>query len=167
MSTNLENPAVATGLEMVRFNSESQRKAMLKNVQTTIQLRSFHMLARSYSKSFKLGFSSTWTENLTDLQAGFWRGRGVRDQIPNICWMIEKAREFQRNIYFCLKAFDCEDHNKLENSERDGNTRPTYLSPEKPVCRSRTNSYNWTWNNRLVQNWESSTTRLYVVILLI
>ena len=53
--------------------------------------------------------------------------RGTRDQIANICWIIEKAREFQKNIYFCFidyaKAFDCVDHNKLENSERDGNTR--------------------------------------------
>ena len=57
--------------------------------------------------------------------------------------MIEKAREFQKNIYFCFvnyaKAFDCVDHNKLENSERDGNTRPPDLPFEKPVCRSRSN----------------------------
>ena len=62
------------------------------------------------------------------VQAGFRKGRGTRDQIANICWIIKKAREFQKNIYFCFidhaKAFDCVDHNKLENSERDGNTRP-------------------------------------------
>ena len=67
-----------------------------------------------------------------------------RDQIANICWIIEKAREFKKKIHFCFidyaKAFDFLDHNKLENSERDGNTRPLYLSPEKPVCRSRRNS---------------------------
>ena len=65
---------------------------------------------------------------LPDVQAGFWKGRGIRDPIANICWVIKKAREFQKNIYFCFidyaKAFDCVDHNKLENSERDGNTRP-------------------------------------------
>ena len=59
------------------------------------------------------------------------KGRGTRDQTANICWIIEKAREFQKNIYFCFidyaKAFDCVDHNKLENSERDGNTRPPDL----------------------------------------
>ena len=81
---------------------------------------------------------------LPDVQAGFRKGRGTRDQIANNCWITEKAREFQKNIYFCFigyaKAFDCVDHNKLENSERDGNTRPTYLSPEKSVCRSRSNS---------------------------
>ena len=57
---------------------------------------------------------------LPDVQAGFRKGRGTRDQIANIRWIMEKAREFQKNIYFCLivytKAFDCVDHNKLENS---------------------------------------------------
>ena len=78
---------------------------------------------------------------LPDVQTGFRKGRGTRDQTVNIRWIIKKAREFQKNIYFCLidyaKAFDCVDHNKLENSLRDGNTRPPYLSPEKYVCRSR------------------------------
>ena len=77
-------------------------------------------------------------------QAGFRKGRGTRDQIANIHWIIEKAREFQKSIYFCFidyaKAFDCVDHNKLENSERDGNTRPPDLPLEKPICRSGGNS---------------------------
>ena len=81
---------------------------------------------------------------LPDVQAGFRKGRGARDQIANIRWIIEKAREFQKNIYFCFidyaKAFDCVDHNKLENSSRDGNTRPPYLPPEKSVYRSGSNS---------------------------
>ena len=80
----------------------------------------------------------------TKLQAGFRKGRGARDQIANIHWIIEKAREFQNNIYFCfidyVKAFDCVDHSKLENSDRDGNTRPPDLPPEKSVCKSRSNS---------------------------
>ena len=81
---------------------------------------------------------------LPDVQAGFRKGRGIRDQIVNIRWIIEKARECHKNIYFyfidCAKAPDCVDHNKLENSERDGNTRPPDLPPEKSVCRSRSNS---------------------------
>ena len=76
---------------------------------------------------------------LPDVQAGFRKGRGTRDQIANICWIIKKAREFQKNIYFCFidytKAFDCVDHSKLENSLRDGNTILSYLPPEKSVCR--------------------------------
>ena len=81
---------------------------------------------------------------LPDVQAEFRKGRGTRDQIANIRWIIEKSREFQKNIYFCFidyaKAMDCADHNKLENSERDGNTRPPDLPLEKPVCRSGSNS---------------------------
>ena len=80
---------------------------------------------------------------LPDVQAGFRKGR-TRDEIANICWIIKNPREFQKNIYFCFidyaKAFDCVDHNKLENSERDGNTRPPALPLEKPVCRSGSNS---------------------------
>ena len=81
---------------------------------------------------------------LPDVQAGFRKGRGTRDQVANICWINEKAREFQKNIYFCFidyaEAFDCVDHHKLENSERDGNTRPPDLPLEKPVYRSGSNS---------------------------
>ena len=81
---------------------------------------------------------------LPDVQAVFRKGRGTRDQIANIHWVIEKAREFQKNISFCFidyaKAFDCVDHNKLENSSRDVKTRPPDLPPENSVCRSRNNS---------------------------
>ena len=77
---------------------------------------------------------------LPDVQAGFRRGRGTRDQIANICWIMEKAREFQKNIYFCFidydKAFDRVDHNKLWKILRDGHTRPPDLPLEKPTCRS-------------------------------
>ena len=80
---------------------------------------------------------------LPGVQAGFRKGRGTRDQIPNIHWIIEKARELQKNIYFYFidyaKAFDCVGHNKLENSSRDGNTRQPYLAPEKSVCTSSFN----------------------------
>ena len=82
---------------------------------------------------------------LPGVQAGFRNGRGTRDQIDKIRWIIKKAREFQKNIYFCFidyaKAFDCVDHNKLwKILKRDGNTRPPYLPSEKSVCRSRSNS---------------------------
>ena len=81
---------------------------------------------------------------LPDVQAGFRKGRGTRDQIANIHWIMEKAREFQKNIYFCFidyaKAFDCVDHNQLWKILRDGNTRPPDLPLEKPICRSGSNS---------------------------
>ena len=81
---------------------------------------------------------------LPDVQAEFRKGRGTRDQIADIHWIIGKPREFQKNIYFCFigytKAFDCVDHNKLENSKRVGSSGTPYPPPEKPVCRSRSNS---------------------------
>ena len=77
---------------------------------------------------------------LPDVQAGY--------QIANMRWIIKKASEFQKNIYVCFtdytKAFDYVDHNKLWKTERDGNTRPPDLPLEKPVCRSGSNSLNWT-----------------------
>ena len=136
MPANLENSAVATGLEKVSFHSKLQRKAKPKNVQTTTQLHSSHMLAKQCSKFSKIGFNMN--QELADVQAGFRKGRGTSDQIATIRWIIEKAREFQKNNYVCFidyaKAFDYVDHNKLEN------TRPPYLPPEKSVCRSRSNS---------------------------
>ena len=78
-------------------------------------------------------------QELPDVQAGFRKGRGTRDQISNIHWIIEKAREFQKNICFIdsAKAFDSV---AVENSSRDGNSRPPYLPPEKALCRSGSNS---------------------------
>ena len=75
---------------------------------------------------------------LPDVQAGFTKGRGTRDQTANIHWIIEKAREFHKNIYFCFidyaKAFDCVDHNKLWKALKEmGIPGQSYLSPEKPV----------------------------------
>ena len=81
---------------------------------------------------------------LPDVQAGFRKGRGTRDQIANICQIIDKAREFQKNIYFCFigsaKALHSVAHNKLWKILKEGNTRPPDLPPEKPVCRSGSNS---------------------------
>ena len=140
MPANLESSAVATGLEKVSF--QPQRKLMPKNAQTTAQLHSSHMLVMIKILQAKL--QQYVNHELPDVQAGFRKGRGTRDQISNIRWIIEKAKEFQKNIYFCFidyaKAFDCVDHNKLGNFERDGNTRPPDLLLEKPVCRSGSNS---------------------------
>jgi len=91
-------------------------------------------------------------------------------KLPASTGSLKKAREFQKNINICFidytKAFDCVDHNKLENSERDGNTRPPDLPLEKSVCRSGGSSYNCAWNNGLVPN-RKRTSRLYIVNLLI
>ena len=90
---------------------------MPKNVQTTAQLHSSHTLNKVILKILQARLQQYVNRELPDVQAGFRKGRGTRDQISNICWIIEKAREFQKNIYFCFidyaKAFDCVDHKKL------------------------------------------------------
>ena len=98
-----------------QFSLQSQRKAMPKNAQTTAQLHSYHTLVML--KILQARLQQYVNCELPDVQAAFRKGRGTRDQIANICWIIEKAIEFQKNIYFCFidyaKAFDCVDHNKL------------------------------------------------------
>ena len=88
---------------------------MPKNAQTTTQLYSSHMLVMF--KILQVRLQQYMKCKLPDIQAGFRKGRGTRDPIGNICWIIEKAREFQENIYFCFidyaNDFDCVDHNKL------------------------------------------------------
>ena len=83
-------------------------------------------------------------QELPDIQAGFRKDRRTRDQIANICWIIKKAREFQKNIYFCFtnyaNAFDCVDHNKLWKILKEIGRRLPDLSLEKSVSRSRNNS---------------------------
>ena len=81
-------------------------------------------------------------QELPDVQDGFRKGKGTRDQIANIRWILEKAKEFQKSIYFCFidyaKSFDCVNHNKLWKILKEMGI--SYLSPEKSVCRSRSNS---------------------------
>ena len=126
-----------------QFSFQSQRRAMPKNV-NYCTMHSFCMLVRLCSKSFKAKLQQYLNWEFPVVYAGFRKGRGTRDQIANIHWIIDKERKFQKNIYFCFidyaKAFNCEDHKKLQKIWRDGNTKPTYLSPEKPVCTSRSNS---------------------------
>ena len=115
MSASMENSAVATGLGKVSFHSNSKERSMPKNAQTTAQLHSSHTLVML--KILQARLKQYVNHELPDVQAGFRKDRRTRDQIANICWIMEKAREFQENIYFCFidyaKAFDCVDPNKL------------------------------------------------------
>ena len=133
MPANLENSAVATGLEKVSFHS-NQQKDNAKECSNYCTIALISHASKVMLKIFQARLRQYMNHELPDVQAGFRKGRGTTDQIANICWIIEKAREFQKNIYFCFidyaKAFDCVDHNTLENSSRDGNTRPPYLPLE-------------------------------------
>ena len=116
MPANLENSSVATRLEKVSFHSnpkERQCQRMLNYC--TIAL--IPHASKVMLKTLQARLQEYVNCEIPDVQAGFTKGRGTRDQIANIRWIIEKARGFQRNIYFCFidyaKAFDCVDHNKL------------------------------------------------------
>ena len=138
MPVNLENSAVATGLEKVSFHSNPKGCSNYRTI-ALISHTSKVML-----KILQARHQQYMNREFPDVQAGFRKGRGTRDQIANIRWIIKKAREFQKNTYFCFidyaKVFDCVDHNKLWEILRDGNTRPPDLPLEKPVCRSGSNS---------------------------
>ena len=111
MPANLENSAVATRLENVSFHSNPKECSNYHTI-ALISHASKVML-----KILQARFQQYVNHGLPDVQAGFRKGRGTRYQIANIRWIIEKAREFQKNIYFCFidyaNAFDCVDHNKL------------------------------------------------------
>ena len=111
MPADLENSAVATGLEKVSFHSNAKECSnyctiVLISHTSEVMLKILQARLQQYMRP-----------ELPDVQAGFRKGRGTRDQIANIRWIMEKAREFQKNIYFWFidyaKAFDCVDHNKL------------------------------------------------------
>ena len=116
MPANLENSAVATGLEKVSFHSNPQERQCQRCLNYhTVALISH--ASKVMLKTFQARLQQYMNWGLPSVQAGFRKGRGTRDQIGNIHWTIEKAREFQKNFYFCfidyVKVFDCVDYNKL------------------------------------------------------
>ena len=128
---------------LMKEKSDSEKVGLKLNIQKT------KIMASVPINSWQIDGEKM--EKVTDLILGgskitdFRKGRGTRDQIAKIRWIIEKAREFQKNIYFGFidyaKAFHSVDHNKtVENSSRDGNTRPPDLPLEKPICKSGSNS---------------------------
>ena len=127
-----------------QFSFQSLRKANAKECSNYCTIALISHASKVMLKILQARLQLYMNRKLPDVQAGFRKHRGTRDQIASIRWVIKKARELQKNIYFSFinyaKAFDCVDHNKLENSERDGNARPPDLPLEKSVCRSRSNS---------------------------
>ena len=147
MPANLENSTVTTGLEKVSFHSnpkERQCQRMFKLLHNCKVMLNISHTSKVMLKILQARLQQYVNHEIPDVQAGFRKGRGTRHQIVNIHWIMEKAREFQNNIYFCFtdfaKAFDYKSQQIVENSSRDRNTRPPDLPPEKSVCRSRSNS---------------------------
>ena len=144
MLANWENSAVATGLERSVF-IQIPKKGNPKKCSNYRTVALISHTSKVMLKILQARLQQYVNRELPDVQASFRKGRGIRDQIANICWIIEKAREFQKNISFCFidytKAFDSVGHNKLWKILKEmGNTRPSDLPLEKPVCRSGRNS---------------------------
>ena len=142
-ASKFENSAVATGLEKVSFHSNPKERQCQRMLKLPHNCTHSHT-SKVMLKILQARLQQYVNHELPDVQAGFRKGRGTRDQIASICWIIKKAREFQKNINVCFidyaKAFDCVDHNKLWIILSHGNTKPPYLSPEKSILRSRSNS---------------------------
>ena len=118
MPTNLEQVAVATGLEKISFHSNPiPKKGNAKECSNYHTISLVSHISKVMQKILQTGLQQYVNHELPDVQVGFRKGRGTRDQIANIHWIMEKAREFQKSIYFCFiddaKAFDCVDQNKL------------------------------------------------------
>ena len=169
MPANLENSAVATGLERSTF-IPIPKKGNAKECSNYHTIAFTSHSSKIMLKTLQARLQQYVNHQLPDVQVGFRKGRETRDQIANIHWIMKKARAFQKNIYFCFidyaKAFDCVDHNKLWKILKEMGIPDHLNCLLRPVCRSGSNSQNWTWNNRLVPNRKRSTSRLYIVTLL-
>ena len=117
MPANLENSAVAIGLEKVSFHSNPKFFGNAKECSNYLTFALISQASKVKLKIIQARLQQYVNHKLPDVQAGFRKGRGTRDQIANLHWIIKKAREIQKNIYFFFidyaKAFDCVDHNKL------------------------------------------------------
>ena len=115
MPANLESSEVATGLEKVSFSIS--KKGNFKECSNYCTIALISHTSKVILKILQARLQKYVNHELPDVQAGFRKGKGTRDQIANICWTIEKSREFQKNVYSCFidyaKAFDCVDHNEL------------------------------------------------------
>ena len=181
MPANLENSAVATGLEKISFHSNSKE---CSNCHTIVLISHTSKLIL---KILQARIQQYVKCELIDVQAWFRKGQRTRDQIDNISWIIEKTREFQKNICFCFidyaKAFDCMDHNNCGKFFKRWEYQTTLpasweicMQVKKQQLEPDMEQHTWllleqhTWlflEPHMVPNWERSTSRLYIVSLLI
>ena len=141
---NLENSAVATGLERVVF-IPIPKKGNAKECSNYYTIALISQASKVMLKILQVWLQQYMNHEIPDVQAGFRKGRGTRDQIANICWITEKAREFKEKhlllLYWLYQSLWLwGPQQTVENSEKDGNTRPPDLPPEKSVYRSGSNS---------------------------
>ena len=160
--------AVATGLEKVSFHSNPKEKQCK-------ECSNYHTIAlishaiKVMLKILQARLQQYMNQELSNIQAGFIKDRGTRDQITNICQIIEKAKEFQKTIYFCFtdyaKPFDCVDHNKLWKILKDIEILDHLTCLLRNPYAGQEASQNRMWNNGLVQNWERKMPKLDTLII--
>ena len=161
--------AVGTGLEKVSFHSspkERQCQRMLKLLQIALISHATKVML----KILQARLQQNVKQNFQILKLILEKVEKPEIKLPTSPRSLKKQESFRKTSNSALLITPKSLHGSQQtvaNSERDGNTRPSYLPPEKPVCRSRSNSYNQIWNKGLVPNWERSTSRLYFVTLLI
>ena len=169
MQANLENSAVATGLENVSFHSSPKERQCQRMFR--LPYNCSHLTSKVMLKNLQIRLLQYVNHELLNVQAGFRKGRGTRDQIANIRWIIEKARELQKNIYFCFidytKAFECVDHNKLWIILQAIGIPDHLTCPLRSLYAGQEATVRTGHGTRLVPNQERSTSSLYIVILLI
>ena len=157
MSANLENSAVATGLEKVSFHS-NPKEGQCQTMFSIVQVCSFHMLVKLCSKSFKLGFSSTWPKNFQMYKLGFEEAKEPEIKLPTFAGSQKKKgipeKHLLQHHWLCCGIF------------REMGV-PDHLTVSWETCMQAKKQQNQTWNNWMLQSWEKSTTRLYIVTLLI
>ena len=162
MSANMENSS-GYRPEKGQFSFQSQR-GNIKECSNCHTIAHISHTSKVMLKILQARLQQYMNRELQDIQADFRKGRGTTDQIANICWIIEKARKFQKNIYFCFidyaRAFECVDHNKLWKSLQEMGI------PDHLTCLLR-NLYADQEATELVPNRKRSTSRLYIVTLLI
>ena len=169
MPANLENSAVATGLKRSVF-TPIPKKGNAKECSNYHTIALISQDSKVMLKILQARLPQYVNWEIPDVQAEFIKGRGTRDQMTNIQWIMEKTREFQKNIYFCFidytKDFDCVDHNKLWEILKEMGI-PDYRTCLLWNLYAGQEATVKTWNNRLVPNWERSKSRLSIATLLI
>ena len=170
MPPNLENSTVTTGLEKVNFIPVPKKG----NAKECWNYRTIALISHASKVMLKIlqaRLQHCVNHELPDVQAGFRKGRGTREQIANICWIIQRARELQKNIYFCfidyVKAFDCVDQNKLWKILQDMGIPDHLTCLLRNLYGGQEATVRTGHGTRLVPNRKRSTSRLYIVILLI
>ena len=170
MPANLENSAVATGLEKSVF-IPIPKKGNAKECSNYRTIALISYASKVMLKILQARLQQYVNYELPDVQAGFRKGRGTRNQVANICWITEKAREFQKNIYFCFidyaKAFDCVNRKKLWKILKEMGIPDTLPASCETYMQVRKQQSELDMEQQTGPNRKRSTSRLYIVTLLI